>query len=144
MRRMVSCVRMTAMSYLYNAYEGSLADLQRRLEAVDEDERPELLDEVIDQTWTHVGTDLLSEVDWHELDDVVALAERRVPQAAALLHGLSVDPPLEIYPDGFGWSGCLTADELRTLLESLRMVLAPDEIELVSRQHHRDPRPVGE
>ena len=132
------------MAYLYNAYQGSLADLEQRLQDVDEEERLERLDELVDQTWTPIATDRLSEVDWHTLDDVVALAERRIPEVAPLLHGLFVDPPLEISPDGPGWSGCLTAGESRILTERLREVLDPGEIDLVSRLHHRDARPVQE
>lgn len=83
------------MTYLYNAY-AALADLAQRLQDLDENERLEQLDEIIDQTWRPVPDDLLSEIDWPELDDVVALAERRIPEHATLLHGLLVDPPLEI------------------------------------------------
>lgn len=132
------------MAYLYNAYEGSLADLERRLQPVDEDDKLEQLDVATAETWTQVTNDLLSEIDWHELEDVVALADRRIPQTAALLHGLFVDPPLEIHPDGFGWSGCLTADERRALVDSLAHVLNPEQVRFVAERHHRDTRPAAE
>lgn len=103
------------VSYLYNSYEGSLPDLERRLEAVDEDDTLEQLDGITDETWRLVETDLLSEIDWHELDDVVALAERRIPDTSTLLHDRFEDPPLGITPDGFGWSGSLDAEERRRL-----------------------------
>ena len=146
------------MSYLYNAYEGSLTDLEQRLQNYDENEHPELddeddgyvdpqlrpLDHVIRTTWKPVGQDLLSEIDWHELEDLVALAERRIPGHANLLHGLFVDPPLGIQPADFGWTGSLGRDDRRALVAALAGVLDPGEVELVALRHHRDPRPIAE
>jgi hypothetical protein len=108
------------MSYLYNLFEGSLADLEQRVRNAEPPNTVEALEEAVDSTWQGVHPIIANLLDWHEQEALLEQATNLPGNGPALVSKLFTAPPLGIEPYDFGFQGGLTSHEvaeLRALLE---------------------------
>jgi hypothetical protein len=62
------------MSYLYNLFEGSLADLEQRVRNAEPPNTVEALEDAVDSTWQGVHPIIANLLDWHEQEALLEQA----------------------------------------------------------------------